>query len=336
MKKIIYDEAINIENLLDVYKIIRSNTKNKKKLVAFELFLSSNLVNIYNALKYKNYNHGKYNIFLIKKPKLRVILSESLNDKIVNHLVSKYMLFPVILPTLIDANIATVKNKGSSYGIKLLKKYINNLKTKYDNIYILKLDIKKYFFNIDHQILYEKLRKIIKDEDCLKLVENIIDSTNASYVNENINNLLKKLPTYSFKKGLPIGNMSSQLLAIFYLSDVDHYIKEKLKIKHYIRYMDDFVLLHYDKNYLKDCLNKITLKLEELKLMLNDKTEIYNLKSGFNFLGYRFKLVKKHLVIKVLSKNKYRIKRKLQYLKINDYNKYKLSISSYKGYFMKK
>lgn len=95
---------------------------------------------------------------------------------------------------------------------------------------------------------------------------------------------------YKTGKGLPIGNMSSQILAIYYLNKLDHFIKEKLKVKYYIRYMDDFILIHHDKEYLKYCLSEIKQELAKLKLQLNNKTTISEIHQGVNFLGYRFLL----------------------------------------------
>ena len=334
MKKVSYDDILDIDKIFETYYRIKINSKHKQKCINFDLNKGNNIIDIYKTLESRNYHHGLYNIFIIRIPKERVILSEGLKDKVVNHLVSNYLLKPLIIPKLINSNIATRENMGTSYGIKLLKKYFNKLKFYNKEIYILKCDIKKYFFNIDHNILISKLCKIIKDKDILNIVNTLIESTNRSYINDCIKSMGLDLPIYKNKKGLPIGNMSSQLLAIFYLNDLDHYIKEKLKIKYYLRYMDDFILIHNDKTYLNYCLKEIDKLLKGLKLSLNNKTEIINFKHGFNFLGYRFKLINQKLIIKVISKNRYRIKRKLYILKEKDYLKYVKSKSSYKGYFL--
>lgn len=310
MKKIVYNDIVDFDKILKEYEHIRVKTKNRKKICKFECFKGSNLLNILNILKVNKYKHGKYNIFIIKEPKYRIIMSEKLNDKIVNHLISNYVLIPLIEPLLINSNVATRKNKGTAYGVYLAKKYINKVKLNNEKTYVLKIDVKKYFFNIDHTILLNKLRKLIKDENLYKLVVNIIKSSNEKYVNEEIikekNRVIKKiknkeeqkqikeLPIYEDNKGLSIGNLSSQILAIYYLNEVDHYIKESLKLKYYIKYMDDFIIFHSDKKYLKECLRKIKEKLKEEKLDINKKTNIYNLNKGVSFLGYRFKLKKRN------------------------------------------
>ena len=256
MKKscVSYDTLVDYNKILDSYRLVVKNTEHKEKLFKYNLFLSSNLVSIYNSLKDFKYHHGKYNIFLIKDPKYRVIMSENLTDKIVNQMVSEYILKPVLESKLIDSNVATRKGMGSSYAFNLCKKYINNLKRKGKEVYVLKFDIKKYFYNIDHDILIERLDKIYEDKRIVSLLKDIIYSSNMGYVNREIDNIinrelkkdlslnheneLKKVPRYNYHKGLAIGNVTSQILAIFYLNRIDHLIKEKLGCKYYIRYMD--------------------------------------------------------------------------------------------------
>ena len=315
-----YDYILDIKKIENSYLKIKKNAKHKEKILKYELFYSSNLINILNKLKNRNYEHGKYNIFIIKEPKIRVIMSENMEDKIINHLVSKFVLFPLIEPKLIDMNVATRENKGSNMGIAYFKKYINKLKNKYEKIYILKCDIHKYFYSIDHKILLQKIRKIIPDNDLYELVKNIIDSTDHEYINNELKKCEKKegineLPIYEKGKGLPIGNMTSQILAIFYLNDLDHYIKEKLKIKYYIRYMDDFILIHHSKEYLKYCKIKINEKIEEMKLKLNSKTQICEIHRGIVFLGYKFILKNKKLYVLLTSKFKRKINKRTKRVK---------------------
>lgn len=350
-----YDDIVSINKIKDVYDGIYKNTCHKAKLVRFELTKTSNIVKIYNTLKNKHYNHLKYNVFIIKEPKYRIIMSELMYDKIVNHLISKYVLIPTLSRKLIEQNVATRTGKGSKEGIRYMKKYINSIKENYDNIYILKCDISKYFYNIDHEILINKLSHENFDKDILKVLINIISSTNNDYINDLIDSSISRevshledmniydleakkkqlysLPRYRKGKGLPIGNETSQLLAIYYLNELDHYIKEQLHIKYYIRYMDDFILIHHDKEYLKKCLNLINKKLSYLKLSLNKKTQIYNLKSGVIFLGYKFILKNKKLVILLNNQTRKKIKRKLRKARKNNINFYKKSLASYNGYF---
>lgn len=353
--KINYDYLLDIDKIKDAYSIIRRNTKNKGKLFKFELYYTSNIIHILDLLERRKYCHGHYNIFLIQEPKYRIIMSEVLIDKIVNHLLSKYVLVHFIYPKLIAQNVATRKDKGTKEGIRYVKKYLNKLKLNYDEVYVLKCDIKKYFYNIDHEIILNKLKEIIDDKEILDLLESIICSTDSSYVNETIkktvyneinriNNIdildrekkieeLRGIPYYKPGKGLPIGNMTSQILAIYYLNDLDHFIKEKLHCKYYIRYMDDLILFDFDKENLKKIKMILFEKIKEYKLEFNNKTNIFKVSNGFNFLGYNFVLKNKKLIIKINSQTKRRIKKKMKKLKQDEAANYELVVASYKGYF---
>ncbi len=299
-----YSSIVDYNKIFNSYKNVVKNTEHKDKLFIYNLFLSSNLMGIYDELKHFTYHHGKYNIFLIKDPKYRVIMSENLKDKIVNQMVSEYILKPVLEPRLIDSNVATRKDKGSKQAFYLCKRYINKLKRKQKEIYVLKFDIKKYFYNIDHDILLSKLEKIFVDKNLVALLKDIIYSSNMSYVNNEIDHVidreLKKdlsiiqkselleVPRYHYHKGLAIGNVTSQILAIFYLNRIDHFIKENLGCKYYIRYMDDGIIFDYNKERLKYVKDQIEKELAKERLTLNKKTNIYKLSSGFTFIGYRF------------------------------------------------
>ncbi len=355
MKSLVkYDDLVDIDKIREMYKIIRTNTKNRGKLHKFELFYSSNIISILEALKRRSYKHSKYNVFLVHEPKYRIIMSEIMSDKIVNHLISKYVLAPGIYPHLIPQNVATREGKGTKEGIRYLKMYINKLKLNYDKVYVLKCDIKKYFYSIDHELVLKKIERFIDDPEIYELVKNIINSTDEEYVNKHIDHVvnkeierisklnildkeakideLKKIPRYPKGKGLPIGNMTSQLFAVYFLNDLDHYIKERLHCKYYIRYMDDFIIFDHDKERLKVLRREIEEKLKEFKLELNKKTNIYDLNHGFGFLGYYFFLKGKRLIIKINPQTKRRIKKKMRKLKKINAPNYNQVKASYMGY----
>lgn len=153
---------------------------------------------------------------------------------------------------------------GTKKGYELLNEYHRKCKIKYGDYYILKCDISKFFASINKEILKEKIIKKIKDKDAINIIFKIIDSE---------------------QEGLGIGNMTSQILAIFYLNDMDHFIKEHLKIKYYIRYQDDFILFHESKPYLKYCFQEIQAFLKKEKLELNRKSRLYKNTNNFIFLG---------------------------------------------------
>lgn len=360
-KNHLYKEILTTEHALEMYKTIKHNCKNKKEVYCFQLNLNQNIQEIISKLELCNYKFDKYRIFMIKEPKYRLIMSEKIEDKIVNHLVAKYILLPALEPSLIDANVATRYEKGSNHAFKLFLKYTNRLFRERKEIYVLKIDISKYFYNIDHEICKNLVRKKIKDKYALKIIDDIIDSTNHAYINNEVRRLVSKekkrvkglniaensrknkietleeIPMYYKGKGLPIGNMTSQILAVYYLNEVDHYIKENLKFRNYIRYMDDLIIMDTDKEKLKKGYAEIQAKIESLKLATNKKSNLYRLTNGVTFLGYTFKCNKeyKKLIIRYNTQTSRRIKRRLKNLKRFDYEKYLKSKASYKGYLQR-
>ena len=344
MKKIkktksIYDEAITFDNIYAMWKIIKRTCKNRREVYTFSLNVNTNIMNIYNVLKSKTYTPGKYRTFMIFEPKARLVMSQSIFDKIINHFVANYYLIPFLESSLIDANVATRREKGSSYAMGLIKKYINKILINENpkEIYCLKIDISKYFYSIDHEMLIEMLKKKIQDKNVIHLIKLIIAETNNDYVNKKIIGYNAKynteIPLYRENKGLSIGAMSSQFLAIFYLNGLDHFIKEKLGCKFYIRYMDDFLILDTNKERLKEVWRLIDMEVARLKLRTNNKSNLYRTTKGFNFLGFKYKLVNGKLIISHNKKTHYKIKKKLKYLKEHDLFKYKRTLASYYGYF---
>ena len=260
----LYQKLYNLDNINYIYNEICKRINNKRNLEHLKEYRCFYISRIYNVLKNKTYQVSPYNVFTIYEPKERRIVSLSLQDKIINHLVSTFIVLPATTPCLIDSNVASRVGLGSKVGLELSQKFHRICNIKFTHYYILKCDISKFFQSIDHKILMEKLKKRIKDTDALNILYKIIESD---------------------KNGLSIGAMSSQLLAVFYLNDLDHYIKETLKIKYYVRYQDDFILFHQDKNYLKYCLERIREFLFKEKLALNKKTRIYSNNDNFLFLG---------------------------------------------------
>lgn len=294
----LYQKICNYDKIKQAYKEVRKNTKNKRRVALLRDYEAVYIYRVYKTLSSKTYKVGPYNSFIIYEPKERLIVSQNIEDKIVNHLVARYILYPALLPCLLDVNVASRKNMGTHKGLEIAKEFHKICNQKYKKYYILKCDISKFFASIDHDRLKEKLLKRIKDKDALKIVFDIIDSSSP---------------------GLFIGSMTSQILAIFYLNDLDHFIKEVLKIKYYVRYQDDFLLFHPSKKYLQHCLKEIEVFLKKEKLTLNAKTRIYKNTNNFLFLGRNSKF----------KYARYRnVKRKLKARKFLYDNK-KISLNSY-------
>lgn len=366
MKRInnIYSRICDIDNIIKYEHIVSVNTKNKKKVEQFQQYYVQNIYKIREMLIKKTYEPAEYNIFFIHEPKLRLIMSQNIEDKIINHLVAKYFLVDVFDKTFIETTVATRKGKGTHYGLNITKKYLNEMKRKYgDNFYYLKFDIEKYFHNIDHEIVKKIIRTKIKDKDALELLDKIINSTDYEYINKKLmilkaneinkiknSNLnekdkqrrieeVNKIPLCVKGKSAPIGSMCSQIIAIIYLDKLNHFIKEKLHVKKYVLYMDDGVLIHQDKNYLNYCKKEIEIFLLSLKLKTNSKkTRVDSIKNGLDFLGFKFYIKNNKLILKVRNITKKRFKYKMKILKQLylqekiDYKKIKSIEGSYIGH----
>lgn len=182
---------------LKAYNEVCRNTKNKNKVRNYKEYKCVYISRIYDALKNKKYEVGPYNVFTIYEPKERRIVSQGLHDKVINHLVSREILMPSIIPCLVDENVASRENMGTKKGYELLKKYHRKCKVKYGEYYILKCDISKFFASVSQVRLKEKLKIKIKDRDALNIVFKIIDSDNMGlgirkYDESNIGNILLK------------------------------------------------------------------------------------------------------------------------------------------------
>lgn len=366
MKRVnnIYHKICDIDNIMKFEHIVSVNTSNKKKVEKFQEHYVENIYKIRDILMSKNYIPGEYNIFFIHEPKLRLIMSNNIQDKIVNHLVAYYLLVEVFDKTFINTTVATRRGKGTHYGLNVTKKYLNDMKRIYgNNFYYLKFDISKYFYNIDHEVVKDMIKNKIKDKDAINIINRIIDSTDDDYINKKIEKLkyneinkikqsslsdreknirieeVNRIPLCEKGKSAPIGSMCSQIIAVMYLDKLNHFIKERLHIKYYVLYMDDGVLIHEDKEYLKYCKSEIELFLMNYKLNLNiKKTRVDSIKNGLDFLGFKFYIINNKIVLKVRNDTKKKFKKKMKKLNllyknnIIDYKERKSVIDSYLGH----
>ena len=280
------DDIFTFEHLYEAHKKCRRSKQHKGEIIRFETNLSVNLVKLAEEIHNKTYRLHYYKKFIIYEPKERVIEAPSYRDRLVLFCFCEYCLKPRFEKRLIYDNVACRKKKGVAMGIKRLYLFLRREYRLQNNneIYYLKCDIKKYFLSINHDILLKKIKKEKLGEEEIWFIEELL----KGYQSEN-------------KVGLPLGNQTSQWFALFYLDGVDRLIKEKLKIKGYIRYMDDMILLHRDKKYLQKCLLEIKAFCnKELELSLNNKTQIGKVSVGIDFLGYRHYLTSTGKIVRKL------------------------------------
>ena len=295
-----YDKLCDFQNLYRAYRKTRRGKGEKAEAISFELKLGENLARISRSLSERTYRPADYYSFTVKDPKEREIHALHFEDRVVQHCLCDEILAKDIEPKLIYDNAACRIGKGTHFAMGRLSRFMCEHYRRYGcDGYILKTDIRKYFDSIDHEVLKEKLFKVVRDEDVRKLLYLIIDS----YEKES-------------GKGLPLGNQTSQWFALYYLDPIDRLVKERFRIRGYVRYMDDSVLVGNDKNELKEVLFAMrTLARKELKLEFNEKTEIVPMKQGVDFLGFHFYLTETGRVVKKLrTQAKKRYKRKLKEL----------------------
>ncbi|MBI5139750.1 group II intron reverse transcriptase domain-containing protein [Candidatus Nomurabacteria bacterium] len=263
-----------------------------------------NIISLHNDIKDKTYRHSGYQSFNISDPKPRNIHKATVRDRVVHHLIYKE-LYPYFDSEFIHDSYSCRINKGTHRAINRFRDFHH--KVSYNNTrtcYVLKCDIKKFFASIDHTILKKILERHIKDKDIFWLLEQVIDSFSSSTVSSMSTLSAIAESVIKIKKGLPLGNLTSQLLVNIYMNEFDQYVKRELKVKYYIRYADDFVILQNDKMYLESILLKIKEFLEKgLKLDLHsDKVFIKTIGSGVDFLGWVH--FSKHRVLRTSTKRR--------------------------------
>lgn len=318
-----YEKIYQFENLYKAYKMAARSKRTKGEVIAFELNLADNLWKLHDRLGNRSYCHAGYHRFMIYDPKKREIQALSFPDRVVQHSLCDNVLKPYFENRLIYDCAACREGKGTHFAMDRLSLFLQEFYRKQGTDgYFLKCDIRKYFENIVHSVLKYLLRRF-PEKETLDFLYRIIDGFNADT-----------------GKGLPMGNQSSQWFALYYLDKIDRIIKEKYKIKYYTRYMDDLVLLHESKEHLRACLAEIReIAEKELKLEFNEKTQIFPVSEGVDYLGWHFYLTDTGKVIRRLrTNNKRRFKRRLKAFQEKyrngkmDYDAIKRSLASYNGH----
>ncbi|MEK7674067.1 MAG: reverse transcriptase domain-containing protein [Patescibacteria group bacterium] len=284
----------------------------------FEFNLEDNIFNLYYELKNKTYKHSDYTSFFIKDPKLRHIHKATVKDRILHHAIFRILYLIFDKQFIYDSYSCRLK-KGTHKAVNRLKRFLQRLiKNNIKTTFILKCDIKKFFDSVNQNILLGLINKNIKNTDIIQLVKEIIKSFETEK-----------------EKGIPLGNITSQLFANIYLNELDKFIKHKLKIKYYIRYCDDFIILDTDKNYLIGIISVINDFLKDnLNLYIHSqKVFIRKYIQGIDFLGYV--VLPHYRVLRTKTKKRMLKKTKNQYKKLSDKliseKQFNQSLQSYLG-----
>ena len=266
-----FEDIISLDNFLIAWKEFLPGKRKKSDVVAFSARLMDNIIILHHGLVNHTYNHSSYQAFRINDPKPRQIHKSLVRDRLLHHAIHR-ILYPFFDRTFVSDSFSCRIGKGTHKALNRFRKFgcevsRNNTRT----CWILKCDIRKFFENIDHEILLAVLKEYIPDRKIIWLMEKVIFSFSSAP-----------------DRGLPLGNLTSQLFVNIYMNKFDQFIKHKLKAKYYIRYADDFVVFSDDKSWLEELLPKIGDFLsEQLKLNIHpDKVFIKTLASGVDFLGW--------------------------------------------------
>ena len=263
----LFEKITSQTNLSLAWKEFKAGKTKKKDVAEFQKYIRNNIFKLHYELKNKTYEHSEYFSFYVKDPKLRHIHKACVKDRVLHHAIFR-ILYPIFDKSFIFDSYSCRNGKGTHKAVNRLNDFArkvsqNNTKT----CFILKLDVRKFFDSINQDILLILIKRKIDDENAIWLIERIVKS---------------------FPKGLPLGNITSQLFANVYLNELDQFVKHKLKIKYYIRYCDDFVILSRDKIYLENLIYVINNFLKSnLNLFLHpNKIIIRKYRQGIDFLGY--------------------------------------------------
>ncbi len=314
MRKIInhsYSSLISLNNLFQAWEEFKKGKRDKRDVQILERYLEDNIFDLHCKLKNKTYRHSPYKEFWVNDPKRRHIHKAQVNDRIVHHLLYKY-LYRLYDKSFIFDSYSCRVNKGTHRAVKRLETFARIVSCNYTReCWALKLDIKKFFASIDHNFLKGLVHKSIKDKNINQLIDKVIDSFHSEA---------------DVGKGIPLGNLTSQIFANIYLNELDQFIKHKLKIKYYLRYADDFVILDSDRKHLNTYIDSINGFVQNnLKLELHPgKIVVCRFKWGIDFCGY---IVLPHYILP-RTKTKIRILKKVSKIQINEQG-----LQSYLGYF---
>lgn len=314
-----FEKLTDFNNLYTAFKQAKSGKGYKRESAKFSVMALDGIHRLKAQIESREYKVSDYQQFYVYEPKQRLIEAATFKDKIVQHSLCDNVLLPRLKDEFIRSNFAGQKGKGTLFGLNALKDDMQNFYNQYGmDGYILKADVTKFFYTIDHDILKGILKDYFSDDGVLWLCNEIIDSTP--------------------NPGLPLGNQSSQVFALLYLNYLDHYITEDLQIEFYGRYMDDFYLIHQDKEYLKTCLIKIKKIVADLNLSLNGKTQIMPFKQGIKFIGFHTYINNGKVVCRIRNENKrnaYRKYKKMARLVVDgklDKKKFEECYSSWKAH----
>ncbi len=278
----LWDRLASFENLLEAAHSAARGKRSRRDVARFVRDLEPNICRLQRELESDTWVPGEYTTFWITDPKPRLISAAPFRDRVVHHALTR-VLEPVFEPRFTVRSFASRRGYGQHKALTLAKQAC----ARYE--YVLKCDIRKYFPSIDHEILKAALARAVKCGPTLRLAARIIDGSNEQEVSVAYYPGDTLFTPYERRRGLPIGNQTSQFFANVYLNGLDHMVLRQLRPALYLRYVDDFVLFGDDRNELEAMRQAMTELLAGVRLSLHEgKSRVYRCKAGLTFLGWRF------------------------------------------------
>jgi len=267
----LFEQIANFENLHAAYLLARRGKRYSADALQFGSRLEENLLCLRNELRSGDFRTGEYRTFTVYEPKQRLVAALPFRDRVVHHALCR-VIEPIWETRFIHDSYACRVGKGTHTGADRVTEFLRRARGIWDQVYVLKMDVRSYFPSIDHGVLLSLVSRRVACPRTMRLITGIIYSWSPG----------------GRATGLPIGNLTSQLFANVYLHELDKFVKHTLQIRFYVRYMDDAVIIHGDKRQLHEIKDQIAGFLKDkLKLRLNSKTSVFPAAQGVNFLGYR-------------------------------------------------
>lgn len=279
-----WEKVISFGSLLHGLKMAQRNVMWKDSVCSYSLNALENTLKLRQELLDGTYQISPYQVFMIYEPKKRQIVATRIRDRQFQRSLCDNALYRDMTKGFIHDNCACQRGKGVDFALNRMEAHLRRYYRKHGNRgWVLRCDIRHYFPETPHEVAKAAIRKRVKDPRCAEAAETIVDS-------------------FGGDRGIGLGSQVSQLVELAVLDETDHFIKERLRIKHYVRYMDDFILIHEDRKVLENAKEEITKRVNALGLEMNRKTQIAPLKNGIRFLKWHFIMTDTGKVIRKMSR----------------------------------
>lgn len=277
----LWSQITSFDNLILAAKKAKQGKTFYPNVMRFNANLEEELIKLQQELITQSYYPGNYTAFYIYEPKPRLISASPYRDRVIHHALCN-VIGPLLEKSFIHDSYANRVGFGTHRALKRITQFARSSR------YVFQADIKKYFPTIDHEILKSIIRSKIKCKPTLELIDIIINHSNPQETVIDYFSGDDLLTPLERRKGLPLGNLTSQFFANLYLNNFDHFVKEQLKVKKYLRYVDDFALFDDNKEFLVDSRSKIENYLDQLRLKIHPlKSQIFETQQGVSFVGFR-------------------------------------------------